>query len=158
MKSMKAKTFLLCWIPTFVVIFGMNGIFHAKIAADFFDRNLSQLQPAIHKMHDTNPLWVGLLDLMLTFGMTYFITLRQSGRIALGTAAFAGGLINLISSGAWNFANAAVFAWPVTVILGDVLWHVTLGAAGGLMIASLYNYISKRSQSQAFDHAGTSAS
>ena len=120
-------------------MFGLNGAFHGQLAASFFDTNLSQLQPAIHKISDTNPLWVGLLDLVLTFGMTYFITIRQTSKIVLSGAAFAGGLINLIASGAWNFANAAMFNWSTTVTIGDIIWHISLGAVGGLMIAAIFN-------------------
>jgi uncharacterized membrane protein len=142
---MKTKTFLICWLPTFIVVFGLNGVFHGQFAANFFDTNLSQLQPAIHKMSDTNPLWVGLLDLVLTFGMTYFITIRQTGKISLGDAAFAGGLVNLISSGAWNFANAAMFNWSTSVTIGDIAWHVSLGIVGGLLICAIYNRVQTRS-------------
>ena len=138
---MKVKPFLLSWLPTFVVVFALNGIFHTKIAANFFDTNLNQLEPAIHKMSETRPQWVAVLDLVLTFGMTYFITIRQTDKIKLSEAAFAGALLNLISSGAWNFANAAMFNWPIIVTAGDVAWHVSLGAAGGVLIGSIYNRI-----------------
>lgn len=142
---MKIKTFLICWLPTFIVVFGFNGIFHGKLAANFFDTNLSQLEPVIHKMSDTNPIWVGLLDLILTFGMTYFITIRQIDKISLRSAAFAGGLVNLISSGAWNFANAAMFSWSTTVTIGDIAWHISLGALGGLLIGAIYNRLQRKS-------------
>lgn len=87
---MKIKTFLICWLPTFVIVFGLNGVFHGQLAANFFDSNLNHLAPAIRKMSDVNPLWVALLDFILTFGMTYFICVRQTGKINLINAAFAG--------------------------------------------------------------------
>lgn len=138
---MKIKTFLICWLPAFAVMFSLNGLFHVKLAAAFFDTQLGQLRPAIHPMHEADPLWVGLLDLVLSFGMAYFITLRAAGKLKLGTAAFSGGLLNLVSAGAWNFANAAMFSWSLSVTLGDIAWHVGLGLAVGLMIASVYNRI-----------------
>ena len=142
---MKIKTFLICWLPTFVVVFGLNGVFHGQIAANFFDTHLSQLAPAIHKMSDSNPLWVALLDLILTFGMTYFITIRQAYKINVSEAAFAGGLVNLISSGAWNFANAAMFSWSIAVTAGDIAWHMLLGAMGGILIGAIYNRLQRKS-------------
>lgn len=141
---MKIKSFLICWLPTFVVVFGLNGIFHGQLAANYFDTNLNQLKPVIHNMKDTNPLWVGLLDLVLTFGMTYFITIRQTEKINLSNAAFSGGLINLISSGAWNFANAAMFSWSTTVTIVDIIWHISLGAVGGLLIGVIYNRLRRQ--------------
>lgn len=126
-------------------MFALNGVFHGQLAAGFFDSNLSQLEPIIHKMKYTNPLWVGLLDTVLTFGMTYFIILPQTNRIILSQATFAGGLINFISSGAWNFANAALFlSWSITLTIVDICWHLALGTGGGLLIGILYNRLQKQ--------------
>lgn len=136
---MKPKTFLICWLPTFGMMLALNGIFHAEVAANFFDTNFSQLQPVMRKQEDSKPFWVILLDFLLTFGMTYFITIRQVGRISLGQAAFTGGLLNLMACGAWNFVNAALFTWPNIVIVVDLAWHTSLGAAGGILIGVLYN-------------------
>lgn len=141
---MKIKTFLSCWLPTFVVMFGLNGAFHGKLAAPFFDAQLSQLEPAIHKMGDINPLWVTLLDFVLTFGMTYFVLVRQTGLIKASDAAFAGALVNLVAAGTWNFANAAMFSWSNTVTIADIAWHVCLGAAGGSLIAAIYNRLYRK--------------
>ncbi len=135
---MKTKKFLICWAVAFIVVFGLNGIFHGAVAADYFDKNLAGLEPAIHKMKDTNPLWVALLDLILSFGMTYFILVRYGSPLTLGRAAFEGGLLNLISSGAWNFANASLFNWPAMVTVTDMCWHVMLGCFGGLLLAVVY--------------------
>ncbi|MBK6610399.1 MAG: DUF2177 family protein [Sphingobacteriales bacterium] len=140
---MKIKTFLICWLPTFVIVFGLNGVFHGQLAANFFDSNLNHLAPAIRKMSDVNPLWVALLDFILTFGMTYFICVRQTGKINLINAAFAGGLTNLIASGTWNFINASLFSWPTNVITGDIAWHISLGVVGGFLIGTIYNKLQK---------------
>lgn len=138
------RNFLICWIPVFVVVFALNGVFHGLVAATYFDEHLSMLRPAIKNMSDTNPVWVGLLDLILVFGMTYFILNRRDQKISLSHAAFIGGLINLISSGAWNFANAAMFEnWPLALTGVDITWHVTLGAVGGILIAILNNRFGK---------------
>lgn len=95
-------------------------------------------------MNEANPLWVGLLDLVLVFGMTYFIAFNRGLKIDFRRAAFAGGLISLISSGAWNFANAAMFqGWPVSLTVVDMVWHIALGAVGGTLICWLYNRFNK---------------
>lgn len=141
---MKIKTFVICWLPSFIVFFGLNGIFHSLLAASYFDEQLSAFRPSIKLMSDVNPVWVGLLDVLLVFGMTYFIVYRQGLKIEYGRAVLAGALINLISSGAWNFANTAMFeGWPFSLTMVDILWHVVLGAAGGALIAWLYNRFNK---------------
>ncbi len=136
---MKLKSFFICWIPAFLFVFALNAVFHIFIAADFFDRELAHLSPQIAKMKEGNPAWVALLDFVLTFSMTYFILVRQTGKVAWRNAAFAGGLINLISSGAWHFVNAAMFSWSMVFLTSDMAWHIALGMAGGLIIAAIYN-------------------
>lgn len=140
---MRTGTFLLCWIITFIVMFSLNGVFHELLAANFFDEQLSFFVSLIHPMSEVNPLWVGALDLILTFGMTYFITQLPSP-VSKTRAAFAGALLNLISSVTWNFANAAVFVgWPTAILPVDISWHFLLGSVGGLLIAVLYNRFSR---------------
>ena len=138
---MKFKTFLICWIPAFIIVFALNAVFHTLLAADFFDQELAHLSPPISKMKEGNPAWVALLDIVLTFSMTYFILVRQTGKIAWKNAAFTGGLINLISSGAWHFVNAAMFTWSMVFLYSDMAWHIALGAGGGLIIAAIYNRV-----------------
>lgn len=141
---MKIKTFVICWLPTFIVVFGLNGLFHSLLAASYFDEQLSSFRPSIKLMSEANPVWVGLLDVVLVFGMTYFIIYRQVLKIEYGRAVFAGALISLISSGAWNFANSALFqGWPVSLTVVDILWHVVLGAVGGAQITWIYNRFNK---------------
>jgi len=137
---MKIKTFVICWLPSFIVVFGLNAIFHTLIASSFFDTQLSAYRPPLNSMTDGNPIWVALFDLILVFAMTYFITRRQGLKISFGEAAFDGGLIGLVASGAFNFINAAMFQhWPLPFIIADIPWHVALGALGGWFIARLYN-------------------
>lgn len=141
---MKIKTLLICWLPSFIVVFGLNGLFHSVLAASYFDNQLSSFRPPLKMMSEANPLWVALLDLMLVFAMTYFIAFRQGLKTNYVRAAFAGGLISLISSGAWNFANAAMFqGWPVSLTMVDMVWHIALGAVGGALISWLYNRFNK---------------
>ena len=135
---MKTKNFLVTWGLTFVLVFGLNGVFHSGIAAPFFDNNLQSIA-SVKKMKDSNPLPVALLDLIIVFTMTYLITNNKPSKIKIAEGAIAGGLINLATSGAWNLANTAMFDWPLTVTLGDMAWHTALDCAGGSFIAWMYN-------------------
>ncbi|WP_336515692.1 DUF2177 family protein [Pollutibacter soli] len=137
---MKLKNFLICWLPSFVLMFAINGLFHGKIASDFFDRQFAPIQSVIHPSEYTNMFWVVLLELILSFGMVYFIIETQTSMISVGRAAFRGALINLISASSWNFANASMFIrWSDTLTIVDVTWHVALGAAAGYLIAVIFN-------------------
>jgi len=136
---MNAKNFLLVWLLAFVLLFGLNGVFHGVLAAPFFDGHFAHLG-CVKKMSESNPAPVAILDLVLSFGMTLVITRKASGRIGFAEAALLGGLLNLISSGAWNLANVSLMDWPVTVTIGDIAWHVALGCGGGILIAALANW------------------
>ena len=142
---MKTKNFLITWVLTFVLVFGLNGVFHSGVAASFFDSNLQNIA-SVKKMKDSNPLPVALLDLIIVFTMTYLITNNKPSKIKIVEGAIAGGLINLATSGAWNLANTAMFDWPLTVTIGDMAWHAALGCGGGALIAWMYNRAGIRSK------------
>jgi uncharacterized membrane protein len=139
---MKTKAFIFTWILTFIVVFGLNGLFHSVLAASFFDNHLSMIG-GVKKMSASDPAPVALLDFILVFGMTFLIARTKDGRISLREGAWIGGLINLISSGAWNLANSSMFNWPVIVTIGDIMWHVFLGSMGGTLVAALLNYFQR---------------
>lgn len=137
---MKLKNFLICWLPSFLLMFAVNGFFHGKVVSDFFDRQFAPIQAVIHPSEYTNMFWVVLLELILSFGMVYFIIEPQSAKISAGRAAFRGGLINLISASSWNFANASMFiGWSDALTVVDMSWHIALGAGVGYLIAVLFN-------------------
>lgn len=133
---MSIKNFLLVWLLSYVVIFACNGIFHRGLAASFFDDHLHAIG-GIRMMKDANPAPLFILDLIIVFGMAYMICLSGIREINAGKAATIGALLNLISSGAWNLANAAMFDWPLIVTVSDIAWHTLLGALGGILIFRL---------------------
>ncbi|MFT3701312.1 MAG: DUF2177 family protein [Agriterribacter sp.] len=146
---MKAKLIFWSWLPTFIILLSINGIFHMKIAAPFFDAYLHQLSPTIRSMRDADPVWIVLLDSMVSICMVYFITYRMDGtNIDRKASMISAALINFIAAVAWNFANQAMFPWSLTVTINDVLWHTVVGAGGGLLFFTffkrLHNYFSNR--------------
>lgn len=130
---MSMKKFLLVWLLSYVAIFACNGIFHIGLAASFFDEHLHHIG-GIKMMKDANPAPLFVLDLIIVFGMSYMICMAGIMEMNMRKAAITGALINLISSGAWNLANAAMFDWPVIVTVSDIAWHTILGALGGILI------------------------
>jgi uncharacterized membrane protein len=130
---MSIKNFLLVWLLSYVAIFACNGIFHLGLAASFFDDHLHAIG-GIRMMKDANPAPLFILDLIIVFGMTYMICMSRVKDINYRKAATIGALLNLISSSAWNLANAAMFDWPVIVTVSDIAWHTALGALGGMLI------------------------
>jgi uncharacterized membrane protein len=124
---------LLSVLAAWFVLLPLNGVFHAVVAAPFFDARLAGLAPAIRPMHDSNPAPVVALDLLIAVAVVALGARRARSR---AQSAAVGATLNLLTASAWNLANASVFAvWPVTVALVDVTWHVALGALAGWVAA-----------------------
>ncbi len=134
------KKIILSWLFAFVLVFGLNGVFHSLAAASFFDSNLEHLSPVFKKMHDSNPVPVAILDFLLTGGMVLLITQGVKEKVNTGIAMRTGAAINLLTASAWNLANTSMAEWPLKVTLADVSWHALLGCAGGFLIAKVWNW------------------
>jgi len=144
---MKFRNFLLCWLPVFIVMFAINGLFHGMLASEFFDKQLQPIQTVINPSEYTNMFWIILLEIVISFVMSYFILLPWREKISGKDAAIKGALINLVSASSWNFANASMFiAWSTMLSVVDMGWHIALGAFAGWLIAWTYNrFASKHS-------------
>lgn len=132
---MRARGFLLLWLAAFVLIFPLNGLVHVGPGAALFDRALVGVASAA-PMREGNPLLAALIDLNLAGAMVLFLLRGRSRTGADG--ALIGAVLGLIASGTWNLANLIVVrGWPRSVALGDVAWHVALGAVAGFVLARL---------------------
>ncbi len=143
---MKFRNFFVCWLPVFVVMFAVNGLFHGMLAGEFFDKQFEPIQAVIHPSEYTNMFWVILLEIIISFVMGYFILLPWREKIPGREAAIRGALINLVSASSWNFANASMFiSWSNILSIVDVSWHLVLGAFSGWLMAWIYNRFAGRS-------------
>ena len=132
---MKTKQFISAWLATTVVLFALNGVFHGLVAADFFDRNFAELGDSVVKMKNFNPLPVAILELLLTFSLTWIFSITSSASISLRGALTIGGLFHFSAASTWSLANmATLVSWPLQLALGDIAWHVLMGITAGWMI------------------------
>lgn len=140
-----AVTFLT-WLVGFVAVFAANALFHTFVAARFYDPHLGGVTLP---MAQANPVLIALVDVVLVAAMAYFI-LRTGGQPThWAEAAKTGAMIGLIGSWTYNLVNYALIpAWPVAGSMLDVFWHVILGAAGGVLMAAVYNRLSARLQAR----------
>lgn len=127
---------LLAVIAALLVMFPLNGLFHSVLAAGFFDRELAALAPAIRPMKEANPLFVLLLDATIAAAIVALLARQPSPTARQGASV--GALANLLTSSAWNLANAAsLVTWSATAAVADIAWHVALGAAAGALAATV---------------------
>jgi len=132
---MTTKRFLTAWLVTTVVLFALNGVFHGLVAADFFDRNFAGLGDSVVKMENFNPLPVAILELLLTFSLTWIFSITSSASISLRSALTIGGLFHFSASATWSLANmATLISWPLQLALGDIAWHILMGITAGWLI------------------------
>ena len=137
---------ILTWLAVFIAVFAANALFHTFVAAGFYD---SHLGGVTLPMAQANPLLIALVDVVLVAAMAYFILRTYGQRTQRVEAAKTGATIGLIGSWTYNLVNYALIpAWPVAGSIIDVLWHVTLGAAGGVFMVAVYNGLSTRFQAR----------
>lgn len=126
----------LAVLATWAALLPLNGVFHAVIAAAWFDGELAGLSPVIRPMREASPLPIVCLDAILA--LVVVVLVGRDPTPSRGFGARTGALVNLASSGAWNLANAASFVtWSHAVTVVDVAWHVTLGAFAGAVAAAV---------------------
>ena len=139
---MRARDLVLLWLAAFVLIFPLNGLVHVGPGAALFDRALGSVASAA-PMREGNPALAALIDVILAGAMVLFFV-RGRGRSG-ADGALTGAVLGLVASGTWNLANLIVVrGWPMSVAVGDVAWHVALGAAAGLVLARLAARLERR--------------
>ena len=125
---------ILSWLAAFILIFGLNGLFHTFFAAGLYDPYLNGVMLPMAK---ANPFFVACVDAVLVAVMAYFILRRPVQQLA---GAKSGLAIGLVASWTYNFINRAMIpGWPMASAIVDILWHAMLGAAGGVLMAWVYN-------------------
>jgi uncharacterized membrane protein len=94
-----------------------------------------------HLMADSPNWWAAVgFYALFPVGVLYF----AAGAATVQTAAFAGGMLGLITYGTYNFTNMAVLkGWPATLGAFDILWGVVLGALLGAAGHMLLGFFSK---------------
>jgi Predicted membrane protein (DUF2177) len=124
---------LLLWLAAFLLLFPINGLVHVGPGAPLFDHALAGVASAA-PMRQGSPLLAALIDLNIAGAMVLFLLRGTRRRIADG--ALVGAVLGLVAAGTWNLANLIVVrGWPASVAIGDVVWHVALGAAAGALLA-----------------------
>jgi uncharacterized membrane protein len=139
-----ARAVIAGWLAAFVVIFASNGLFHTFVAAALYDPPLLGI---MRPMARADPFRVALVDVVLAGAMAYFI-LRPAARPARPArprdAAAAGAVVGLVGAWTYNVVNSALIPrWPATAAIVDVLWHVALGAIGGVLLARVHRALAR---------------
>ena len=140
---MKTRLFLICLLPTLVIMFALNGVFHSGMCNKFFDQQLAHLRPVIRTMQHGSVLPLIILEINLAAAMVFFIIRDFPQQVNMRSAMITGGLLNIVAAGTWNLANASMFDWPLQIILADVTWHFLIGILGGMLISGIYNQVGK---------------
>ncbi len=124
------RTFIAALLA-FLVLFPANGLFHAVLAAPFFDAWLQGLGQAIHPMSASHPVPVALLDALLALTTAGYARVLKGGLLK---GAIIGATLNLLTAMSWNLANMATLSsWPLRVLLLDAPWHTGLGSISGIV-------------------------
>ncbi len=131
------------WLASFVVLFGLNGVFHTFLAAPLYD---AHLQGVMSPMAQANPVPIALTDGILVLVMA--VLLFGGGREQRPTRADGariGALTGLAASATYNLVNSAMVArWPMLATTIDIVWHVALGAMAGVVLTWIHGLVDRR--------------
>ncbi len=125
----RTRTFILTFAITYVVVFGADGLFHVVIARGFFD---SHLPAAMAPVEQWSLVFPALEKLLIVAGT---MAIALSARWSLVRVAAVGAYCCALPDAAWHLLNlGGIEGWSAVLAGVDVVWHVALGAAGGVTL------------------------
>lgn len=125
--------YLVAYLATAAVFFGLDFIWLGKVATTFYRSQLGDM------MRD-RPDFVaaGIFYLIYVAGLVYFAVQPYLSGGSIGQAFLAGAILGLIAYGTYDITNLSTLKnWPLAMSLVDMAWGTVLSgtaAALGLLI------------------------
>lgn len=145
---MKLKAIFLSIAGAFVPCMILNGLFHIKLAGEYFDRSFRRFGETIYPMAKSDPGRIAVVELIWISALFYLLTLNRQDKLDWKTAAIGGMWMNAATSGTWNLVNGSLFSvFPSQIILPDMAWHIlVIGPVAGICLAFIFNHFGASKQ------------
>lgn len=129
--------FILAYIATAVVFFGLDYLWLSKISISFYKTHLQGLL-----LDQPNLGIAALFYIFYVGGIVYFCVLPAFASGSWQQALFSGALLGLIAYGTYDITNLSTLKnWPVIVAVVDIGWGAFLtglsALAGFLVITKI---------------------
>lgn len=119
------KTYVVAYLSTAVVFFGLDFIWLSKVAPGFYKSRIGDLMLA-----QPNFAAAGIFYVFYIFGIVYFAVVPALGNGSWTSAAVAGALLGLLAYGTYDMTNLATLkGWSVSLSMVDMLWGTFLTSA-----------------------------
>ncbi len=130
-------TYLVAYLSTAVVFFGLDFLWLTRIAIGFYRRNIGDLMLA-----SPNLAAAGAFYLLYIAGIVYFAVLPAVNANTLSTAIINGALLGLLAYGTYDMTNLSTLkGWSLSVSVVDMAWGAFLtatAAATGYLAVSRF--------------------
>lgn len=117
-------TYVVAYLSTAVVFFGLDFLWLTRIAIGFYRRNIGDLMLA-----SPNFAAAGVFYLLYIAGIVYFAVLPAVSASSITTAIVNGALLGLLAYGTYDMTNLSTLkGWSVSVSVVDMAWGAFLTA------------------------------
>lgn len=119
------RTYLIAYLSTAVVFFGLDYVWLSRVAIGFYRSQIGEI------LRDKpNMAAAGLFYLFYVVGIVYFAVLPGVQKGSVTTTLFSGALLGLIAYGTYDMTNLATLkVWSLPVTLVDMAWGAVLTAS-----------------------------
>lgn len=129
------KTYLIGYLATAAVFFGLDFIWLGKVATSFYRSKIGELM-----LDQPNFAAAGLFYLVYVAGIVYFAVMPALNGGGLAAAVLAGAMLGLIAYGTYDMTNLATLkGWSVSMAAVDIAWGTFLtglAAGAGFLVVS----------------------
>lgn len=117
-------TYVVAYLSTTVVFFGLDFLWLTRLAIGFYRRNIGDLMLA-----SPNLAAAGVFYLIYIAGIVYFAVLPAVNASSITTAIINGALLGLLAYGTYDMTNLSTLkGWSISVSVVDMAWGVFLTA------------------------------
>jgi uncharacterized membrane protein len=126
---MNVLYYIKLYILTFIVFLGIDFVWLAKIAPNFYKSNIG------HLLAEKPNLFAGFLFYVLNIvGILVFCVVPALRQNSAKTALLFGALYGIMTYATYDLTNFATLrGWPVKVVVVDILWGMVLTSVVSLV-------------------------
>lgn len=128
-------TYLLAYISTAVVFFGLDFIWLSRVATSFYKSRIGDLM-----LDQPNFVAAGLFYLFYIAGIVYFAVAPALSGGSWVSALASGAILGFIAYGTYDMTNLSTLKnWSLSVSVVDMAWGTVLtglAAAAGYLVTS----------------------
>lgn len=125
--------YLVAYIGTAIVFFGLDFIWLSKLAVNFYKREIGPLM-----LPKPNFAAAGIFYLFYIAGIVYFAVIPALDGGTWQSALLSGAILGFIAYGTYDMTNLSTLkGWSIEVCVADILWGTVLtgvAAVGGFAL------------------------